>query len=342
MEPRFGHEFSNVRVHDDAGAADSADAIRAQAYTVRQHIAFARGAYNPGTPHGLRLLAHELIHTMQQGEGTVPTVLDVSDPNSAAEAAAGKAADMALSGTRPGPIAPVSGGLVARQPAGKGAAPSPWIKTITVNLTPPEGAVLAWQGAAPSGAPGQDSFVVSTGKGYRDPDDEQNACTRACCEDAAKQCSAPHNRPAAVGSCCTPKGSNFWTGITEAEHNGYAFWTHVEPIYATRGIALHQYPDAGVTGNAIGHGCIRMNQPNAERIGRFKRSGVTKVVITGDATPVSCPDDRKCQKRGQLGSNADGAETTRATAANMAPDGEVPGSAGPELPEAGSDNEVAT
>jgi Domain of unknown function (DUF4157) len=67
MESRFGSDFSGVRVHDDARAAESARAVNARAYTVGQHIAFDRGQYAPHTESGRHLLAHELAHTVQQG-----------------------------------------------------------------------------------------------------------------------------------------------------------------------------------------------------------------------------------------------------------------------------------
>lgn len=66
VEPRFGRAFGDVRVHTDPGAARSAEAIRARAYTSGRHIAFAAGQYAPHTPAGLRLLAHELSHVVQQ------------------------------------------------------------------------------------------------------------------------------------------------------------------------------------------------------------------------------------------------------------------------------------
>jgi hypothetical protein len=66
MERRFGHDFSQVRIHADAKAAESAGAVDALAYTVGQHIAFAPGRYAPATQEGRRLMAHELAHTIQQ------------------------------------------------------------------------------------------------------------------------------------------------------------------------------------------------------------------------------------------------------------------------------------
>lgn len=66
MESRLGHDFGQVRVHTDARAAASADAVQARAYTVGPDVAFAAGAYAPGTAEGRRLLAHELTHVVQQ------------------------------------------------------------------------------------------------------------------------------------------------------------------------------------------------------------------------------------------------------------------------------------
>jgi hypothetical protein len=66
LEPRFGHDFSRVRVHADAQAAGSAQDIHARAYTVGEHIVFATGEYAPSAPRGRRLLAHELTHVIQQ------------------------------------------------------------------------------------------------------------------------------------------------------------------------------------------------------------------------------------------------------------------------------------
>ncbi len=61
-----GYDFSGVRVHADAKAAESARAVNAQAYTVGHDIVFGAGRYAPGTYEGRRLLAHELSHSLQQ------------------------------------------------------------------------------------------------------------------------------------------------------------------------------------------------------------------------------------------------------------------------------------
>ena len=67
MGSRFGYDFSRVRIHTDARAAESARSVSALAYTVGTHVVFGSGQYQPATAAGLRLLAHELAHTIQQG-----------------------------------------------------------------------------------------------------------------------------------------------------------------------------------------------------------------------------------------------------------------------------------
>jgi hypothetical protein len=66
MESRFGHDFSQVRVHTDAQAAESARAVNARAYTVGRDVVFGAGQYAPATVAGQTLLAHELTHVVQQ------------------------------------------------------------------------------------------------------------------------------------------------------------------------------------------------------------------------------------------------------------------------------------
>jgi hypothetical protein len=67
FEPRFGYDFSQVRVHTSERASQSAGAIGARAYTAGTEIAFEAGQYSPETTEGRRLLAHELAHAVQQG-----------------------------------------------------------------------------------------------------------------------------------------------------------------------------------------------------------------------------------------------------------------------------------
>jgi hypothetical protein len=86
MEPRFGHDFGRVRVHTDARAAESAREVNALAYTVGSHLVFGTGQYRPGATEGTKLLAHELVHVVQQGgAGATPGNLTISQPHDQAE-----------------------------------------------------------------------------------------------------------------------------------------------------------------------------------------------------------------------------------------------------------------
>jgi len=66
MESSFRRDFGGVRIHADGAANESAAALRAQAYTLGPHIAFASGSYDPTSERGRRLIAHELAHVVQQ------------------------------------------------------------------------------------------------------------------------------------------------------------------------------------------------------------------------------------------------------------------------------------
>jgi hypothetical protein len=68
MESCFGHDFSQVRVHSDARAAELARTVNARAFTVGRDVVFGAGQYAPGTNKGRKLLAHELTHVVRQAE----------------------------------------------------------------------------------------------------------------------------------------------------------------------------------------------------------------------------------------------------------------------------------
>ena len=72
FEPRFGRDLSRVRLHTGERDAESARGVRAAAYTVGQDIVFGAGKYAPQTGEGRRMLAHEIVHTLQQGSAAVP------------------------------------------------------------------------------------------------------------------------------------------------------------------------------------------------------------------------------------------------------------------------------
>lgn len=87
FEPRLGLDFSRIRIHDDSRTGAAARGINARAYTLGNHIGFAKGAYRPDTLSGRRLIAHELVHTIQRAE---PGLVQRAPPTGEAETEAGE------------------------------------------------------------------------------------------------------------------------------------------------------------------------------------------------------------------------------------------------------------
>ena len=85
FEPRFGHDFSRVRVHADSQAEEAAASVGARAFTVGRHVVFGRGEYAPGGPAGREILAHELTHVLQQDFAEPSGPIEVGAPGSAVE-----------------------------------------------------------------------------------------------------------------------------------------------------------------------------------------------------------------------------------------------------------------
>ncbi|MFG2411286.1 eCIS core domain-containing protein [Streptomyces goshikiensis] len=114
MESRLGADLSAVRLHTSTAAAESANALRARAFTVDQDVVFAAGEYRPGDPGGRALIAHELAHTVQQARGgPAPAGTDRTERAAAAASAAG------ARGTAPAPAVEGSAVGVARVAAGE-------------------------------------------------------------------------------------------------------------------------------------------------------------------------------------------------------------------------------
>lgn len=128
MEEGFGHDFGRVRVHADGEAADAARSVGARAYTLGNNIVFGANQYQPSTPEGQHLIAHELTHVLQQS------------------------------------AAP---GVIQRQPAAEGAqapaAAEPIVPLGDVLPFTPEGQTLGWDGAAILGT-GQIEPTSAVGK----------------------------------------------------------------------------------------------------------------------------------------------------------------------------------
>ena len=120
VEATTGADLSGVRVHTGAASQEGAAALRASAFTVGQDIHFAAGSYQPATPGGGHLLAHELVHTVQQrGAAAGPQLrsAEVSQEGDAAEVEADHIAGIAMSGAA-ARVAPVArGAAISRAPA---------------------------------------------------------------------------------------------------------------------------------------------------------------------------------------------------------------------------------
>lgn len=106
MEPRFGADFSGVRIHSNGQAAEMNREINARAFTVGGDIYFNSGAYNPVSAEGKKLLAHELTHVMQQHNSTVKNSIQKQDDSPA---------------TLGGPSTPLNTGEVVRVEVRAGA-----------------------------------------------------------------------------------------------------------------------------------------------------------------------------------------------------------------------------
>ncbi|HEY9753724.1 MAG TPA: DUF4157 domain-containing protein, partial [Oculatellaceae cyanobacterium] len=132
MEPRFGHDFSKVRVHTNDKAAESAKAVNALAYTAGQSIVFGEGQYRPGEKDGKRLLAHELTHTLQQKDSISHPPERVNSSESASEKEAWNVSSTIVQGL---PAQPVLKSGINISPADAGT-PTPALDTGTSAMPP--------------------------------------------------------------------------------------------------------------------------------------------------------------------------------------------------------------
>ena len=107
--------FSKIRIHDDARAAQSAEAVGAVAYAYGQHVVFGAGQYAPGVSSGRRTLAHELAHTIQQGPGLSRLPAAEIANSEADEEEANVAADAVANG-HPFEVGASGASGIARQP----------------------------------------------------------------------------------------------------------------------------------------------------------------------------------------------------------------------------------
>ena len=97
LESGLGEDFSDVRIHDDAGAHALSKAVSAEAFTTGSDVFFQSGRYDPGSSEGQKLLAHELTHVAQQRGASPTSEMTVSDPGDASEVEAKAVADQVSS-----------------------------------------------------------------------------------------------------------------------------------------------------------------------------------------------------------------------------------------------------
>ena len=108
MEGRLGGDFSDVKVHTDDKATQSAQAVQANAYTVGNDVVVRSDRWSPSSDEGKKTIAHELTHVMQQRQGPVDGTstgdgISVSHPSDKFEQAAERNATTAMAA--PGPAA---------------------------------------------------------------------------------------------------------------------------------------------------------------------------------------------------------------------------------------------
>jgi len=141
MESRFGHDFSQVRVHTDGKAAESAASVYASAYTVGDHLVFNQAKYSPNTYDGRQLIAHELTHVVQQSSGTAlpPGELRIGGTDTPYERAADNTSSRIMR-QNPGPVSArdvptlASTAILQRQPNLGGPPPTTGGLDLTVDL----------------------------------------------------------------------------------------------------------------------------------------------------------------------------------------------------------------
>jgi hypothetical protein len=134
MEASFGRNFGGVRVHAGPRAESLASGIGARAFTSGHDIYFGRGQYEPASPSGQGLIAHELAHVVQQRSGRSPAA-GIDTPGDAYEREADAAAEAVLSGRRPR-VSPIGGAPGVQRKSVRGVECEP---VGTFNVPPEKG-----------------------------------------------------------------------------------------------------------------------------------------------------------------------------------------------------------
>lgn len=141
-----GADLSGVRVHTGPDAAGGAEAVNARAYTLGQNIYFGAGQYQPASPAGQQLLAHELVHTVQQQGGAArQNKSEGTTPGDAAEREADHIADRALANQPAGPVRERASGI-ARAPTDAFPAERAFTRQTREVISNAPSGMEAWNG----------------------------------------------------------------------------------------------------------------------------------------------------------------------------------------------------
>jgi hypothetical protein len=170
FEPRFGHDFSKVRVHTDGKAAESVRRVEARAYAFGHHIVFAVPSHPLDSAEGARLMAHELTHVVQQSRTSDSEApLRVGEIGSPSEREADRAADAVLSNQPDPRLTSLAERLIQRDAApGSETSATSFCGTDGRLLTPDERSVAEFvfgQSLNPDRICIRESSVMSAG-GY--------------------------------------------------------------------------------------------------------------------------------------------------------------------------------
>jgi lipoprotein-anchoring transpeptidase ErfK/SrfK len=324
FEPRFGTDFSSVRVHTGAKAAASARAVEARAYAAGTQLVFNEGEFESSTTEGRRLLAHELAHVVQQAGSTVPERLTLGDARSSLEDEADATADAVA---RDGPPQLRSAGQPALQRQLDGDMPADVEDEVEVeDGDSPAGSTLDVADVEEDEGGEEDEEAVGSeeagvvvqykkgpkkGGGKKKPRVIRRVNVNLSTQKLTVEWSDgqtskpvpissgkglpdtkddPCKDPNLTDSNCTPVG-NFHAGKKgDADYKNkkgdHMSW-YVE-FEADRAIGIHD--SQPVTGSPASHGCVRVDEGTARLINRSVTPR-TEIVVTGKAPtkPYSKP-----------------------------------------------------
>ncbi|HWK88916.1 MAG TPA: DUF4157 domain-containing protein, partial [Longimicrobium sp.] len=241
VETRMGHDFGRVRVHTDRDAGAAAEGIRAHAFTAGSHVYFNHGRYAPGTTPGLRLLAHELAHVVQQDGGAPAAVRRAPEPKSKAKPAKPKKKGKPCTGD----CSPSLADKVTRDKCGnsKAANASRWIKHLLVRRAGHQ-VVATWSDASTS--------------------------TWAC---------SPSTKSGKDGKIATPVGKTTVAHKCGKCHTNYsrAGMGYFTAFMSKTTVGFHNSQKVG--GGYESHGCVRVSCGVAKIINENTSSGKTGIEV---------------------------------------------------------------